>query len=129
MAQGIGIFITERIAVGLVENNALVGHLLLDPEDDEVTDSLHGLPADAIAEKVVALVKRLDLSTPPEFVGVGLPGIVRNGTVEDSPNLIQFKGVNIQELIGNALLPLFGKVSGRSLQRRRCHCRRHRRHP
>jgi glucokinase len=110
MAQGIGILITERIAVGLVEDNALVGRSLLDPEDNEVTDSLHGLPADAIADKVAALVNRLNLAKAPEFVGVGLPGIVRHGTVEDSPNLVQFKGVNMQELIGNSLFPLFGKV-------------------
>ena len=110
MAQGIGIFITERIAVGLVENNALVGQLLLDPEDHEENDSLHGLPAEAIIERVVGLVKQLGLSKPPDFAGVGVPGIVRDGTVEDSPNLIQFKGVNVQELVGNALFPLFGKV-------------------
>jgi glucokinase len=110
MAKGIGIFITERIAVGLVENHALAGELCLDPEDEDVSDSLHGLPAEAIAEKVAALVKKLGLAESPEFVGVGVPGIVRNGTVEDSPNLIQFKGVSIQDLISNALVPLFGKV-------------------
>lgn len=110
MAKGIGIFITERIAVGVVENNALVGEVRLDPEDHEVTDSLHGLPAEAILEKLGALVKRLDLKEPPAFVGVGLPGIVGNGVVEDSPNLIQFKGVNVQELVANTLFPMFGKV-------------------
>jgi predicted NBD/HSP70 family sugar kinase len=110
MAQGIGIFITERIAVGLVENNALVGSLRLDPEDNDVSDSLHGLPAEAIFERLAALVKRLGLTETPACVGVGLPGIVREGIVEDSPNLIQFKGVHAQELVANALSPLFGKV-------------------
>ena len=110
MAHGIGIIITERIGIGVVENNALVGSLRFDPADDEVSDSLHGLPAEGILEKISGLAKELALAEPPAFVGVGLPGIVRNGVVEDSPNLIQFKGVNVQELVGNALFPVFGKV-------------------
>ena len=110
MAQGIGIFITERIAIGAVENNALVGNVLMDPEDHEVTDSLRGQPAEGIFERVATLAKHLVLKETPGFVGVGLPGILRNGIVEDSPNLIQFKGVNVQEMVANALLPVFGKV-------------------
>lgn len=111
MGKGIGIVITERIGIGVVENNALVNGLLFDPEDPDVSDSLHGLPAEAIFERIAGLVKRLDLTEPPEFVGVALPGIVRNGIVEDSPNLVQFKGVNVQEMVSNALVPAFGKVS------------------
>jgi glucokinase len=110
MAQGIGIFITERIGVGLVEDNALVGNLRWDPEDYEVTDSLHGMPAEAIFDRVATLVRALGLKQPPDFVGIGLPGIVRDGVVEDSPNLVQFKGVNISEQVMNALAPVFGKV-------------------
>jgi predicted NBD/HSP70 family sugar kinase len=110
MAQGIGILITERIGVGLVENNALVGGLRLDPEDHAVTDSLQGMPAEQIFDRIAALVKSLGVRQAPEFVGIGLPGIVKDGTVEDSPNLVQFKGVNVREHLTNALTPLFGKV-------------------
>ena len=39
-----------------------------------------------------------------------MPGIVRNGIVEDSPNLVQFKGVNMQALMSDACTRLFGKV-------------------
>jgi predicted NBD/HSP70 family sugar kinase len=35
---------------------------------------------------------------------------VRNGVVEDSPNLIQMKGLNVQELVANGLSPAFGKM-------------------
>jgi predicted NBD/HSP70 family sugar kinase len=110
MAKGIGIIITERVGVGVVEDNALVGSARFEPEDQEVSDSLHGLPAEQIFERIAGLVKQLGLTDPPAYVGVGLPGIVRNGSVEDSPNLVQFKGVNIQEMVSNALVPLFGKV-------------------
>jgi predicted NBD/HSP70 family sugar kinase len=110
MAQGIGILITERIGVGLVENNALVGSLRLDPEDQEVTDSLQGMPAEAIFDRIAALVRSLGLKQAPDFVGIGLPGIVRDGTVEDSPNLVQLKGLHIREQLTSALTPVFGKV-------------------
>ena len=110
MAKGIGIIITERVGVGVVEDNALVGSARFEPEDQEVSDSLHGLPAEQIFERIAGLVKQLGLTEPPAYVGIGLPGIVRNGSVEDSPNLVQFKGVNIQEMVSNALVPLFGKV-------------------
>jgi predicted NBD/HSP70 family sugar kinase len=112
MAHGIGIVITERIVAGSVENNEVVGPLLFNPEGDEhSTDSLHGLPAEAIVERVVALVKQLGRKSSPSFVGIGLPGIIRDGVVEDSPNLIQMKGLNVQELVSHALRPLFNNVS------------------
>ena len=31
------------------------------------------------------------------MVGSAFPGIIRNGIVEDSPNLVQFKGTNVAE--------------------------------
>jgi predicted NBD/HSP70 family sugar kinase len=37
-----------------------------------------------------------------------MPGIVRNGYVQDSPNLVQFKGFNMQASLGEALKPVFG---------------------
>jgi predicted NBD/HSP70 family sugar kinase len=91
------------VGVGVVEDNALVGSARFEPEDQEVSDSLHGLPAEQIFERIAGLVKQLGLTEPPAYVGIGLPGIVRNGSVEDSPNLVQFKGVNIQEMVSNAM--------------------------
>jgi predicted NBD/HSP70 family sugar kinase len=110
MANGIGIVITERIVAGLVENNSVVGSLLFNPEGEDSSDSLHGLPAEVIVGRVVDLVKRLGDAATLSHVGIGLPGIVRNGVVEDSPNLIQMKGLNVQELVANGLAPAFGKM-------------------
>jgi predicted NBD/HSP70 family sugar kinase len=42
-------------------------------------------------------------------VGVGMPGILRNGIVEDSPNLVQFKGINMREMVANVFAAQFGK--------------------
>jgi predicted NBD/HSP70 family sugar kinase len=111
MAQSIGILITERIAVGLVENNEVQGSLLRDPEDASIADSLQGVPADAIIQRIVALVQKLHFKTPPKHIGLGMPGIVRKGIVEESPNLAQFKGVYMQTLVTEAFQPVFASAS------------------
>lgn len=109
MAQGIGVLITERIAVGAISDHELTGELCVHPEDEAITDSLYGLPAENIVRLILEQIKRLKVKTP-SYIGVGMPGIVRSGIVEDSPNLVQFKGVNMQALIVDACTGLFGKV-------------------
>ncbi len=109
MAHGIGVLITERIAVGAISDHELTGSLCVHPEDEAITDSLYGLPAENIVQIILEQIKRLKIKTP-SYIGVGMPGIVRNGIVEDSPNLFQFKGINMQSLIGDACTGLFGKV-------------------
>ncbi len=110
MAKGIGIVITERIAVAAVADNAISGMLRVNPEDRAIADSLQGVPAELIVQRVVEEVKALGLSEPPTHIGIGMPGIVRNGSIEDSPNLIQFKGMNMQESVSAAFAPIFGKI-------------------
>jgi glucokinase len=111
MAYGIGIIITERIAAAAVSDDAISGLLRVYPEDSSRTDSLQGVPAEAILRKTLEQVQQIKLTGTPTHIGLGLPGIVRNGIVEDSPNLIQFKGVNMQALVRDAFAPTFGNVS------------------
>jgi glucokinase len=111
MAKGIGIVITERIAVGAVADNAISGPLRVNPEDRAIADSLHGVPAEQIVQRIAAEVKALGLSEPPTHIGVGMPGIVRNGAIEDSPNLIQFKGLNMEEMVSAAFASTLGKIA------------------
>src|ERR1700761_6128528 len=99
MAHGIGILITERVAVAAVSGRAIVGAMHVHPEDKTVTDSLYGVPAEMIVQRIVEQVRQLDIKEAPSHIGMGMPGIVRNGFVEDSPNLVQFKGVNMQEVV------------------------------
>jgi glucokinase len=110
MANGIGIFITERIAAAVISNNTISGAIRSNAENGGASDTLHGLPAEIIVKLMVEQIKQLDLAKSPDWIGVGLPGIVRNGTVEDSPNYVQFKGMNMQALIADAVTPLFGNV-------------------
>src|SRR5579875_1710697 len=108
MANGIGILITERVAVAAVSDHAIVGTIRLHPEDKAITDSLYGVPAETIVQRIVEQVRGLEIQQRPMHIGLGMPGIVRNGFVEDSPNLVQFKGINMQELVTQAFGPLFG---------------------
>ncbi len=63
------------------------------PKIGGASDSLHGIPAEIIVKMMVEQIQQLQSRRKlRSCVGVGLPGIVRNGTVEDSPNYIQFKG-------------------------------------
>jgi glucokinase len=111
MAYGIGILITERIAAAAVSDDAISGLLRVHPEDSSRTDSLQGIPAENIVRITLEQVQQIELTGTPTHIGVGLPGIIRNGIVEDSPNLIQFKGVNMQALVREAFGPTFGNVS------------------
>ncbi len=45
-----------------------------------------------LAEQIASLQRR---PQPIEAIGVAVPGIVRNGVVEDSPNLTQIKGMRL----------------------------------
>ncbi|HSU61132.1 MAG TPA: ROK family protein [Bryobacteraceae bacterium] len=110
MAHDIGIVITERIAVAAISENAILGSLRVNPEDSSVSDFLLGVPAETIVRRIVEMVEQLDLPQPPSHIGVGIPGIVRSGIIEDSPNLVQFKGTHMQEMVAGAFSPKFGTV-------------------
>jgi predicted NBD/HSP70 family sugar kinase len=108
MALGIGVLITERLSCAAVSDNAVVGQISVDPEDSSIKDSLQGVPAEQIIERLVQQVRTLQPPETPAYIGVGMPGIVRNGYVQDSPNLVQFKGFNMQGSVLEAFRPLFG---------------------
>ena len=59
MGKGIGIVISERIALAAVADNAIVGPLRLNPEDRTIADSLHGVPAEMIVQRIAEEVRRL----------------------------------------------------------------------
>jgi len=57
---------------------------------------LLSMPADAIAAKVVEAVSVVAGGQPLAALGVGFPGIIRDGVIEESPNLQQIKGFRLQ---------------------------------
>lgn len=103
MAQAIGVAMTDRVTVGVVQENRVTGAIRRYPEAEDAFESLRGMPADEISRR---LCEQIDLSLHEASVaaiGLGLPGIIRNGVIEESPNLQQMKGFNIQPVLAAAL--------------------------
>jgi glucokinase len=111
MALGIGVLITERMSTALVADNGIIGQVRQRPDEDSYVDSLHSVPLENIVQWIVDMVGELKIEGEPSVLGLGIPGIVRDGVVEDSPNLVQFKGTNMRALISEALALKFPRLS------------------
>ena len=109
MTTSIGVVLTEHIVSGRLTGSLgqqkLEGELLRYPSDPSETEALIGVPAgevyDLLASEITPLIAAS--TEPVAAVGVAVPGIVRNGVVEDSPNLQQIKGVRLAEALGEVL--------------------------
>jgi predicted NBD/HSP70 family sugar kinase len=96
MAKSVGVLVMEHIAVGLVENNQLVGQVNLYPEKGTSLDALQSMPAENLGDCVRKQIEAVAKGQKIQAIGLGFPGVIRNGIVEDSPNLHQVKGFNLQ---------------------------------
>ncbi len=103
MGRTIGVSMTDRIAVGAVENCQIQGPVLRFPDNDDPFPAFQGMPADHISAHIREQIEVLMAQTAAPAVGVGMPGIIRNGIIEESPNLQQLKGLNIQNSLGDGL--------------------------
>jgi predicted NBD/HSP70 family sugar kinase len=61
------------------------------------------MPAGAIAECIAKEIKATAGNEKVDAIGIGLPGIICEGFIEDSPNLKQLKGAHIRNLVSAAL--------------------------
>jgi glucokinase len=103
MGQTIGALVTEHIAVGVVENGKLVGRILRFPDNENAAEVLEGMPAEEIVEHIGQQIESAGRELNIEAVGVGFPGINRDGLIEDSPNLKQTKGLNAGKVLARVL--------------------------
>jgi glucokinase len=104
MAKAIGVSLSERISVGLLVDHKLVGEVRRFPEDHDEQDGLVELPTDALVQTICEQVMLVaDGAKDITAVGVAVPGLVKNGVMEDAPNLPQLKGARIQELLSAQL--------------------------
>ena len=110
MAKTIGVTVSECIQAGLVVDHKIVGPLQsfpanYDPDTDESEqDSLVQLHTEALVRTICdQVVGAAAGATDIQAVGIALPGLVRNGVVEEAPNLPQLKGAHMQELVTNEL--------------------------
>src|SRR6202451_1956745 len=102
MPRTVGITTADHIVTGLVEANKLIGNLRVHEEspDDE---PLLSLPPDGIADRFAEEICAAADGQTLDAIGVGLPGIINCGFIEESPNLRQLKGANMQQLLAEAL--------------------------
>jgi glucokinase len=104
MPRSIGVLAREHIAVGLVGEHQVVAPVLVYPGKGDEPDALQGIPADAIGERIREQIEQVGQGHEINVIGVGFPGITREGIIEESPNLQQVKGLNLQAILSSASL-------------------------
>jgi glucokinase len=104
MTTAIGIVITDHIVAGRLEEQQLVGKLLRYPDEAEAVDALTAIPGSELVTMLATQAATLCGGCEKvDAIGVAVPGIVRHGVVEDSPNLTQIKGMRMAEELGREL--------------------------
>jgi glucokinase len=106
----VGLIVAERLYAGLIVDHKISGELLKypgseRPENTDEDDALVELPTDALVDAICSLVLEAAKGHETDLaaIGIALPGMVRNGVVEEAPNLPQLKGVRIGELLTSGL--------------------------
>jgi glucokinase len=99
MTTAIGVVITEHIVAGRLVDQELTGKPLRYPDDTNELDTLVAIPGSELVEILAELIAAATATGegPVDAIGVAVPGIVRRGIVEDSPNLVQLKGMNMAQ--------------------------------
>jgi predicted NBD/HSP70 family sugar kinase len=97
MTTAIGIVITDHIVAGRLEDQRLTGTLLRYPPDPCEPEALAAIPAGELVEILGGQIGALagESGGALDAIGVAVPGIIRQGVVEDSPNLTQIKGMRL----------------------------------
>jgi predicted NBD/HSP70 family sugar kinase len=103
MTTAIGVVITEHIVAGRLEDQRLTGKLIRYPADTDEVDALIAVPGRELVEILAEQVAALGGEGTVDAVGVAVPGIIRFGVVEDSPNLSQIKGMHLAEELTKVL--------------------------
>ena len=99
MTTAIGVVMTEHIVSGRLENHQLTGSLLRYPQDSDEVDALASIPGGELVETLAEQVATLAGTSPEpvDAIGIAVPGVIRHGVVEDSPNLTQIKGMRLAD--------------------------------
>jgi glucokinase len=108
MRRTLGVLVMEHIAVGLVEGAKVVGALNIYPKKSQTLDPLQSMPAESIVDGIRQQVEKFANGEKIAAIGIGFPGIIRAGVVEDSPNLHQVKGFALQAALQAALASALG---------------------
>jgi glucokinase len=104
MSTAIGVVMTEHISAGVLEDQCLTCKPLRYPVDQDAS-ALSALPGgelvNILAEQIVSLTG--SVKNKIDGIGVAVPGVIRHGVVEDSPNLPQIKGMRLADELTKVL--------------------------
>jgi glucokinase len=104
MTMAIGVVLTDHIAAATLEDHRLAGKVLHYPSDPDAVEALEAIPDSELVEILAAQIETLAKGAGAiDAIGVAVPGIVRSGVVEESPNLPQMKGVRLAAQLTAAL--------------------------
>jgi glucokinase len=110
MTTAIGVVITDHIAAARLKDLRLAGKVLRYPGDPDEVEALEAIPdselIDLLAEQIKSLASGEDgtgKADAIDAIGVAVPGFVRAGVVEESPNLPQMKGTRLGDQLTAAL--------------------------
>jgi glucokinase len=113
MTTAIGVVITDHIAAARLEELQLAGKVLRYPDDPDAAEALEAIPDSELVALLAGQIKNLaDGKAEPgkagsvDAIGVAVPGFVRSGVVEESPNLPQMKGTRLADQLTAALKEL-----------------------
>jgi predicted NBD/HSP70 family sugar kinase len=97
MTTAIGIVITDHIVAGRLQDHRITAKPLRFPADPAEPGALAALPPGEMVEILASEIAFLAKADPQplDAIGVAIPGIIRDGVVEDSPNLTQIKGMRL----------------------------------
>ena len=103
MQSSLGILVMQHIAGGLVEDNKVASSVAVYPDSHDSSDPLQSMPADHIALCIRQQIEQLAKGKKLHAIGIGFPGIIRNGIVAESPNFQQVKGFHLQAELSSAI--------------------------
>jgi glucokinase len=106
----IGVVLSDHIYAGLIVDHALQGALHRSPRDIDAHDlEDSNFMVEMPTEEVVSAICELAVEVAEGYetsitaVGIAIPGLVRQGVVEEAPNLPQLKGARIKDLVSRGL--------------------------
>jgi predicted NBD/HSP70 family sugar kinase len=105
MTTAIGVVMTDHIVAGRLDGLRLTGKVLRYPMDSKELGALAAIPGGELVELLATHIAALAQNGegPINAIGVAVPGIIRHGVVEDSPNLTQIKGMRLAEELTRVL--------------------------
>src|SRR5208283_2930388 len=109
MTTAIGVVMTEHIVTGRLEDHKITGKPLRYPADPEAQEALGSMAPSELVETIAGQIDEMmhalpgSASGPVNAIGVSVPGIVRSGVVEESPNLPQIKGMRLAADLAKSL--------------------------